>query len=353
LEIYLRIREVSFLRPYFSVLALSCAVVFAGAFDGVAATCVPQTSSSSLAFKSERNGDVGVISSGFVLPADSSAVVNGIDVSKYQTDPIFAGVRDCGGVFAYVRLSAGTVENNELAYRTFWANAKSAGLPTGPYHHLTLTDVKSPLHQLGKADLDALIDKNQSQATFEAQLFKKRLLELLSYDALAEQAPGTYGAPYLPAALDITETPQAKNSPADQQQFAPIYGAAICAWVKEFQSDDRFKDQPVVLFTKPFIFRDYQLASAPCDLSRFKIWISYHGPGGDRPLTEKDPVEHKAIEDLCLTPGKENRCLFEQYTSYGGFAVFTSNGALDLDRYIGTLDSLNAELQRARAGPEK
>ena len=336
------------------MLVLLSAIVLVGASNAAtSATCTPQASSNSLVFKSDRNGDVGVTTSGFVRPSDSSPVVNGIDVSKYQTDPIFAGVRSCGGAFAYIRLSAGTDGNNELSYRAFWANAKSARLLTGPYHHLTLTDAKSALHQLGRTDLDALIDKNKNQSIVEARLFKRRLAELLSYDPLADQAPGTYGAPYLPAALDITETPQAKYARADQEQFAPIYGAAICAWVKEFQSDDRFKNQPVILFTKPFIFRDYQLASAPCDLSKLKIWISYHSRTGDRPLTEKDPVGRKAIEDLCLAPNKENRCLFEQYTSYGGFAVYATGAGLDLDRYIGKLNSLRAMLQRAYPGPAK
>jgi hypothetical protein len=315
------------------------------------ATCVPQAASSSLAFRSARNGDVGVTTSGFVLPSGSGPVVNGIDVSKYQTDPIFAGVRNCGGAFAYIRLSAGTDEINELAYRAFWANA--VGLLTGPYHHLTVADSKSAMHQQGKPDLDALIEKNKSQSIAQARLFKRRLIELLSYDSLADQAPGTYGGPYLPAALDLTETPQAKYSQADREQFAPIYGAAICAWVKEFQSDDRFKDQAIVLFTKPGIFRDYKLANAPCDLSQLKIWVSYHGRTGDRPLTEKNPTARKAIEDLCVSSNKENRCLFEQYTSYGGFAVFSAGASLDLDRYVGTLDSLKSMLQRAHPGPSK
>jgi len=343
------------IRFYGSALVLLSGFLCVGGPNraSAAAGCPQQTASNSLAFKSGRNGDVGVAPSGFIQPSDSSPVVNGIDVSKYQTDPIFAGVRHCGGAFAYIRLSAGTDENNELAYRTFWANAKSAGLLTGPYHHLTLADAKSAVHQLGKADLDALIERNKLQSIAQARMFKERLTELLSYDPLADQVPRTYGGPYLPAALDVTETPQAKYAQADQKQFSPIYGAAICAWVKEFRSDDRFKDQPVILFTKPVIFGDYQLANAPCDLSQLKVWISYHGRTGDRPQTETNPVARKAIEDLCVTSNQENRCLFEQYTSYGGFAVFSAGAGLDLDRYVGTLDSLKSMLQRAQAGPSK
>jgi hypothetical protein len=334
-------------------MLLSTVIVVVAAGGKASAACPSQPASKSMEYKSDRFGNAGVSPSGFILPSDSTPVVNGIDVSKYQTDPIFAGVRECGGGFAYIRLSAGTDENNELAYRAFWANAKSAGLLTGPYHHLTVADAKSSLDGLSKSDLSALIDKNKNQAIAQARLFKMRLTELLGYDPIANQAPGKYGGPYLPAALDITETPQAKYSGANRQQFAPVYGAAICGWVEEFRSDDRFRDQPVILFTKPFIYKDYNLASAPCDLSKFKVWVSYHGRTGDRPLTETDPVSRKAIEDLCLTSGGQNRCAFEQYTSYGGFAVFATGAGLDLDRYIGTPDALKAELQRANPGSAK
>jgi hypothetical protein len=223
---------------------------------------------------------------------------------------------------------------------------------TGPYHHLTLVGVTNPLHQLGKADVAALVDKNKDHGVEQASLFKKRLIEVLSYDPISAQAPGTFGAAYLPAVLDITETPQAKFSQADRDVAAPIYGAAVCGFIAAFQSDARFKDQPVILFTKPFIFRDYQLAKAPCDLGKLKVWVSYHGQTGDRPLTDSDPVRRKAAEELCVPDG-ENRCVFEQYTSYGGFAVFATGAGLDLDRYIGTLDGMQSLLQRARPEASK
>jgi hypothetical protein len=338
-----------------TILAVIGAPCFFGTpRDGIAATCPPQPASRALAFKSDTHGtNIGVVPTGFVVPTDGSPVVHGIDVSKYQTDPIFAGVRDCGGDFAYIRLSAGTEPTNELSYRAFWANAKSASLLTGPYHHLTLIDARSAAHLLEKAELDALQERNVNQALAEARLFKTRLTELLGYDPLADQTPGSYGGPYLPAALDVTETPQGSSSQADRHQFSLIYGAAICAWVREFQSDERFRNQPVILFTKPFIFRDYELANAPCDLSRFNVWISYHGRTGDRPLTEKDPIYRQAIDDLCAAQNGKNRCVFEQYTSYGGFAVYLTGAGLDLDRYIGTSDSLRAMLQRASAIPAK
>jgi hypothetical protein len=331
------------------VAACSACLVAGSKKVTAAATCPPQIASMSLTFKSDAHGtNIGVVPTGFVAPSDGSPVVHGIDVSKYQTDPIFAGVRECGGDFAYIRLSAGREPSNELSYRAFWANAKAAGLLTGPYHHLTVTDATSSLHQLEQGELDVLREHNVTQAVAEAKLFKTRLTELLGYDPLADQAPGTYGGPYLPAMLDVTETPQASMSQTDRNLFSPIYGAAICAWIKEFQSDERFKNQPVVLFTKPFVFREYQLVRAPCDLNQLKVWVFYHSRTGDRPLTEKDPNYREAIEELCLQGGK-NRCVFEQYTSYGGFAVYLTGAGLDLDRFIGTLEGLRAMLQRASA----
>jgi GH25 family lysozyme M1 (1,4-beta-N-acetylmuramidase) len=311
--------------------------------------CPQQVASNKLEFRADKKGtNVGVVPSGFVNPSDGTKVVHGIDVSKYQDDANLAAIRKCGGAFVYVRLSAGTKLDNELAYRAIWANAKSFGLLTGPYHHLTLADSKLPFSQLSPPDADAIISKNVQQASLQADNFKKRLVELLEYDPIDRREGLRLGGSYLPAALDISEVPQSRFTLKDQSLFGRAYGAAVCGWIKAFREDPKFKDQPVILFTKAFIYRDFDLLNAPCDLKSFRVWLWYHGTTGDGARTERNPIYRQAISDLCVDANRNNRCLFEQYTSYGGFAIFNKKAGLDLDRFSGSVESLHALLQNLK-----
>jgi hypothetical protein len=323
-------------------------VVFLVAASDIAqaADCPEQRASEKLPYRSG-----GIVPTGFITPSDGKQVVHGVDVSKYQEEVNFDGVSLCGGSFAYIRLSAGANPDNELSYRTLWAGAKSAGLLTGPYHYLILVDSKVPMSKLSASDTESLQATNVQQARQQAQLFKIRLTELLSYDPLEEQKRGAFGAPYLPVVLALTARPQLTGSATDQQRYGPIYTAAICEWIKEFQSDPQFRDQPVILFTKPLIYKDFQLSSAKCDLTRLKVWVSYNGRTGDSAFTEKEPAQRAAIEQLCRNPEGDNRCILEQYTPFGGFAVYKVGGGLDLDRFFGTKASLEALLQSASPGP--
>jgi hypothetical protein len=311
-----------------------------------AAGCSPVQASKDIPYRASGN-DEGIVPSAFVFPSGGTAVVHGVDASKYQEDTNFDGVRGCGGVFAYIRISAGATADNEIAYRGLWANAKSAGLLTGPYHYLTLVDTNAPISRLSSGEVESLLARNAEHARAQASLFGMRLIELLGYDPISLQTLGTYGAPYLPAVLALTARPQAKHSANDQAQFGRIYGAAVCEWIKEFQSNPHFHGQPVVLFTKPSIYRDFQLDAAPCDLTQLQVWISYYGRSGDSAQTEPEASYRAAIDQLCRGGLKQNRCIFEQYTSFGGFAIYRSGGGLDLDRYYGSVDSLKTLLQRA------
>jgi hypothetical protein len=311
-----------------------------------AANCNVSSASHNMLYKAVGVSQ-GIVPTGFVVPSGNSAVVHGIDASKYQEATNFDGVRDCGGSFAYIRLSAGALADNELAYRALWANAKSANLLTGPYHSFTLIDSKEPLKSLRPAEFDKLLAANLALAREQAHLFIARLTEVLGYDPILQQQIGSYGAAYLPAVLALSATPQAKGSIEDHAQFGRIYRAAACEWINEFQSDSHFHGQPVILFTKPFIYRDYQLSAAPCGLDHLKIWISYYGRTGDSAVTEAEPLYKSAIDELCGDAEHGNRCIFEQYTSFGGFAIYNAGGGLDLDRYYGSIESLNGLLQRA------
>jgi GH25 family lysozyme M1 (1,4-beta-N-acetylmuramidase) len=331
-------------RSIFACILLSLFISIAANGGTRAADCTVERASKNIPY---RAAGPGIVPTGFVLPSGDDAVVHGIDASKYQEATDFDMVRECGGAFAYIRLSTGADADTELAYRVLWANAKSADLMTGPYHDLTLIDSKSPVGSLKPTGVDKLLADNVEHAQAQARLFKTRLLELLDYDPLTEESGGSYGAPYLPAVLALTARPQARGTTRDQAQFGRIYVAAICEWIREFQSDPRFKEQPVVLLTKPFIYRDFQLESAPCNLSQSKIWISHYGRTGDSAINETDSISKSAIDELCRVSTGENRCIFEQYTPFGRFAMYKSGGGLDLDRYYGSIESLRGLLQRA------
>jgi hypothetical protein len=147
------------------------------------------------------------------------------------------------------------------------------------------------------------------------------------------------GQPILPIALDVSWRPQIEFGIASQKIFGKSYGAAICAWIDEMHSAPLTKEAKIILFTYPEIYSNYSLASAPCNLREIPVWISHHSQDGDLPANEKKPDKLKLISELCQGP-KGDRCIIQQYTSFGGFGIFASEPSLDMDRFIGTTEEL-------------
>ncbi len=293
----------------------------------------------------------GIVANGFVGLASGVSVVHGIDVSKWQPSADFVRAKQCGAKFAYVRLSAGTRADNELEYRSHWSNARSVKLMVGPYHNLTLIDSEQPYASLPAPQQQALIDKNVAAARVQARLLMNRLHEVLSLDPLDGGASNHhFGQPYLPIALDVSARPQLSAGIADRIQFGRAYGAAVCAWLDEIKQDRRLKDQQLLMFTLPSVYKDYRLNDAPCDLQSVPVWLSYRPLDGDMPEKEKDEHARAAIAALCGAASGPGRCRFQQYTSWGGFALYDKNDELDLDRFIGTESELRNLLQRAIRG---
>jgi GH25 family lysozyme M1 (1,4-beta-N-acetylmuramidase) len=310
-----------------------------------AADCEEQIASKAPKYQS-YGLDAGVVSAGFIRPSDGRTVVHGVDVSKYQAEPNFNTIVTCGGKFAYVRLSAGTTEANEDQYRVNWKLARSAGLLVGPYHNLTVIDADRAVSNLAQNDFEDLLQRNVEHARKQAALFQARLIEVLGRDDVAKGGDG-YGQPYLPAVLDVTATPQRSKGDRDQKLFAEVYRTAVCTWLEEF--DRLFRGQPVILFTKPFIYRDYELEKATCELGRMNVWISYYGTTGDVPSNEIAPIYREAVKALCEVPAGHDRCILQQYTSVAEFAV--AKPGLSLDRYFGDFASLQNLLQRVSWKP--
>src|SRR5262249_20872329 len=128
-------------------VAIAFALLLALRF-GAAADCAIETANQGIAYKTQSPGIVGIAPRGFVIPNDKRPVVNGIDVSRWQEDVDFSKVRQCGGSFAYVRLSAGQSPENELRGRSLWGIARSNGLMVGGYHSLMLIDPEKPYSKL-------------------------------------------------------------------------------------------------------------------------------------------------------------------------------------------------------------
>lgn len=294
-------------------------------------------------------GNRGIVPSGFVGLPDGVAVMHGIDVSKWQASADFVRAVACGAKFAYIRMSAGSLADAELEYRSHWANARSVGLLVGPYHNLTLVEEQGAYARLPAARQSQLLELNVASARAQARLFAARLNETLLLDPqpAAQAATAYLGQPYLPIALDVSARPQNKQSPVDRSAFGIIYAAAVCAWIDEIHRNKQFTGQTILLFTLPYVYKDYGLAASDCGIGQLPVWLSYRPLDGDAPEREGNPQTLLAIAELCRNGPAGNRCVIQQYTSWGGFALYQKDEGLDLDRFIGTESALHATLQRA------
>ena len=79
------------------------------------------------------------------LPADSTVVYNGIDVSRWQGEVDFGQVAQSGVSIVYIRSSYGNTEDQN--FRTYTQNAGVNGMMTGFYHYLTARSVSQARYQ--------------------------------------------------------------------------------------------------------------------------------------------------------------------------------------------------------------
>lgn len=274
----------------------------------------------------------GIQPTGFVSLRGRSTI-HGIDVSKYQDETDFTTAQRCGAKFAYVRLSSATYADNELLYRTHWSNARSSGLITGGYHNLSvLTNEMPVLLKATAAEILAnaaqYLQTAVADADVQAKLFSDRLAEVKALDAPRAGLPSEY----LPSALDLSQDPFPGGLPNAQKAFAPIYRAAVCRFVTQMKGGSTAR--PIILMVSLQTYTSYDLSSAGCGLDRVILWIRFRAEDGD---SFENHTDKGRYGELCIPAGASiSRCKFEQYTSYGGFAIFKPNAGLDLDRFLGT-----------------
>lgn len=335
-----------------------------------AQTCEPQYAPATFPFRADPASprghpvNVGIVTKGFVALRNTK-VVHGIDVSKWQDQTDFTSLRQCleavdhgreagpmHAPFVYVRLSAGEDPDNETLFRAHWYNARNQNLYTGPYHSLVVKDAPVAVASMSETDFTKIRNANLVSAGIQANTFVKRFGQLLLADPLIDVARGDHGKPYLPIVLALMERPQQRYGDNDRRTMGKAYGASACRWIETVRHHPSFAGQRIIVFTSASIFSDYDLASAPCDLRAGGIWISQHTSDGSRNGADGTEQTAQALENLCEMPDGKDRCIFQQYTSYGGFALFGKDSPLDLDRFYGSEVDLAALLQHAKH-PEK
>lgn len=278
----------------------------------------------------------GIVPSGFVALADGTPMVHGVDVSKWQSHADFKRVRECGGRFAYIRLSAGVLPDNELEYRVHWANARGSGLLPGPYHYLTVPILDLP-PDASEGEWSRMTTLTLASAARQANLFAARLREVVLLEGRDPARSGSRA--FLPVVLTVAAISPHVRRAEDAARYGPIYAAAACKWIETVRQEfPSLNEKGVLLFTYPYVFKDYALAVAPCALKDLPIWIANFPETGER--FSSDPSRRVVEEELCLRADGRNRCIFQLYSSYGGFAQFDGEAALDLDRFFGTEQEL-------------
>lgn len=293
-------------------------------------------------------GGAGIAPAGFVAPRDIP-VLHGVDVSKWQRSADFNRVKACGGSFAYVRLTAGRRPDLEIEYRSHWSAARAAGLILGPYHALTLIEPQGAWSQLSDAQKQDLLRRNLAAADEQATLFLERLKEVLLLEIRSglATAPNAMGAPYMPIMLALSSRPQAQFTAADRTGFGEVYRQVACRWYEQVNADPAVRGQAMGFYTTAFIYREFELAKAGCDLASRPAWIGHHMINGDSERRETDAGAVAAIRAMCEAPGG-NRCILQQYTAYGTFASYSDTEGLDLDRFYGDTAAMQRMLQLAR-----
>jgi hypothetical protein len=340
----------------------------AGLSPALAQDCMPQSAPGRFPFrgnpavKTALPTNVGIVPQGFVS-LRGVPTIPGVDVSKWQETTDFVELKKCaeavaktGGhdgrhpeaPFVYVRMMAGEDGDLELEYATHWANARNLNLFVGPYHNLDVIDAKVAVSSLSDQAFADLMQVNLATADKQAAAFTDRFARLLRLDPAQDVVDGELGKPYLPITLALSLRPQSKYTLADTAKMGAVYAAAACRWLERIRAAPSFAEQKVLVFTSGYIYRDYGLASAPCDLRVDGIWIGQHTANGDRHDLDPDKDAAKAAKDLCISTAGKDICVIQQYTSYGGFALFRSKATVDLDRFFGTEADLQAMLQHAK-----
>ncbi|WP_342250047.1 glycoside hydrolase family 25 protein [Sphingomonas sp. OTU376] len=303
--------------------------------------------------RSGMPGNSGPRLQGFVDLPGGRPSVPGIDVSKYQDETNFNAARVCGARFAYVRLSAGTQEANESQlFRLHWAAARDAGLLTGPYHNMSFLPARAKSWASATADakdglMRAIMNDAAAIAQMQADIFLDHLDQVLRLQTLPDRLTETDVPAFLPIALDLSYDPLPGATAEDRRAYGAVIGRMACEFIARVHARPKTKTSAVILFVSADFWRDYDLAQNTCGLADLPVWISYHLASAGAPSPD-DPMERKDLDRLCRPDSRPDRCIFQQYSSYGGFALYRNDAVLDVNRFFGSEADLRSHLQLYR-----
>ena len=174
------------------------------------------------------------------LPADSTVVYHGIDVSRWQGEIDFEQVAQSGVSIVYIRSSYGNTEDQN--FRAYTRSALDHGLMTGFYHYLTARSV--------------------SQARYQAAFFVRTI--------------GGY-TPDCLLAMDFEDlsglSPQEINdiSLAFLQAVEEFSGLEVCIYSDAYQAS-RILEAPITSY--PLWVAEYQ-ANTPSDEVAWASWSGW------------------------------------------------------------------------------
>lgn len=135
--------------------------------------------------------------------------VKGFDVSHYQPNVDFSGLKAQGNEFCFIKACEGY--STDPKFHSHWANAKAAGLLRGAYcffHPNTPPDAQANhlaglVGKLGAGDLPCVMDWETTQGVPAASDRAAGLLFLRLVEAATGKAPIIYGSPYFLQALGL------------------------------------------------------------------------------------------------------------------------------------------------------
>ena len=135
--------------------------------------------------------------------------VKGFDVSHYQPNVDFAGLKAQGNEFCFIKACEGYTTDPK--FKSHWANAKAAGLLRGAYcffHPDVHPDVQaahlvSLVGKLGAGDLPCVMDWETTEGVSAASDRAAGLSFLRLIETGTGKTPIIYGSPYFLQALNL------------------------------------------------------------------------------------------------------------------------------------------------------
>lgn len=213
-------------------------------------------------------------------------MIEGIDVSKFQSSIDWPKARATGREFVFMRASDGTNPANETTLASKWAAARAAGFVCGAYHFFRPS-----------ADLAAV----QSQAS----LFLGRFNE----------AVPVVETGYLPAVVDVEVSPGAVSK-AD-------YARGVRTWIDAIEASPRFQGLSTIIYTRASLWSEL---GNPPEFATHPLWVADYS---------QDPPR---------LPAPWGRWTFFQYSESS--TVDGIAGHVDADRFDGSRADLLALTDR-------